>query len=76
MGTGKTDIFVYAHWQGMSDPQLIGTLSAHQGKGRKSFSFEYDTAWLKSKQSFILDFFRSTSSTKIDESVTATVSSQ
>ena len=51
----KTDIFVYAHWQGMPDPQLIGTLSAHQGKGRKSFSFEYDSAWLKSKQSFILD---------------------
>ena len=55
MGTGKTDIFVYAHWQGMSDPQLIGTLSAHQGKGRKSFSFEYDSSWLKSNQSFILD---------------------
>jgi serine/threonine-protein kinase HipA len=55
MGTGKTDIFVYAHWMGMSEPKLIGLLSAHQGKGRKSFSFEYDPIWLQSKQSFLLD---------------------
>lgn len=55
MGTSKTDIFVYAHWQGMPDPKLIGILSAHQGKGRKSFSFEYDTEYLKSKERFLLD---------------------
>lgn len=55
MGTGKTDIFVYAHWMGMPEPKLIGILSAHQGKGRKSFSFEYEAAWLQSKQSFLLD---------------------
>jgi serine/threonine-protein kinase HipA len=55
MGTGKTDIYVYAHWIGMSEPKLIGLLSAHQGKGRKSFSFEYDLMWLQSKQSFLLD---------------------
>lgn len=51
----KTDIFVYAHWQGMPDPKLIGTLSAHQGKGRKSFSFEYDAEYLTSKERFLLD---------------------
>jgi serine/threonine-protein kinase HipA len=55
MGTGKTDIYVYAHWIGMSEPKLIGILSAHQGKGRKSFRFEYDLLWLQSKQSFLLD---------------------
>lgn len=55
MGTSKIDIFVYAHWQGIPDPKLIGTLSAHQGKGRKSFSFEYDTDYLKSKERFLLD---------------------
>ncbi|MEQ8237849.1 MAG: type II toxin-antitoxin system HipA family toxin, partial [Cyclobacteriaceae bacterium] len=55
MGTGKTDIFVYAHWMGMPDPKLIGILSAHQGKGRKSFSLEYDLMWLQSKQPFLLD---------------------
>ena len=55
MAINKTDIFVYAHWKGLNDPQLIGILSAHQGKGRKSFSFEYEKEWLKSNHSFLLD---------------------
>jgi serine/threonine-protein kinase HipA len=55
MTANKTDIFVYAHWLGMCEPKLIGMLSAHQGKGRKSFSFEYDKDWLKSRQLFLLD---------------------
>ena len=55
MAAGKTDILVYAHWRGMAEPKRIGRLSAHQGKGRKSFSFEYDKVYLKSKEVFLLD---------------------
>ncbi|MCK5906185.1 MAG: type II toxin-antitoxin system HipA family toxin [Flavobacteriales bacterium] len=55
MAGNKTDIFVYAHWKGMSEPQKIGILSAHQGKGRKSFSFKYSKEWLNSKEHFLLD---------------------
>lgn len=55
MAIKKINLFVYAHWQGMVEPKLIGTLSAHQGKGRKSFSFEYDKYWIKSEQQFLLD---------------------
>lgn len=55
MATGKTGILVYAHWAGMVEPKCIGTLSAHHGKGRKSFSFEYDSKWIQSEQQFILD---------------------
>jgi len=55
MSTDKTDIYVYAHWAGMVEPAFIGILSAHQGKGRKSFSFAYDQAWLKGKKLFLLD---------------------
>ncbi len=55
MSGKKTDIYVYAHWMGMPDPAFIGVLSAHQGKGRKSFSFEYDEKWLKGKSVFLLD---------------------
>ena len=51
----KTDIFVYAHWLGMTEAKLIGILSAHEGKGRKSFSFEYQKDWLTSNQAFLLD---------------------
>lgn len=55
MSKNKSDIFVYADWLGMESPKLIGILSAHHGKGRKSFSFEYDKSWLQSKEQTLLD---------------------
>jgi len=55
MATIKTDIYVYAHWLGLSEPVLMGILSAHQAKGRKAFSFEYDKTWLKSKAQRLID---------------------
>lgn len=55
MEINKTDIFVYAHWQGMQKPVLIGVLSAQQAKGRQAFSFEYDKQWLNSKNPFLFD---------------------
>lgn len=55
MNTQKQDIFVYAHWMEMLQPKQIGVLSAHQGKGRKSFSFQYNKNWLQTKQQFLLD---------------------
>jgi len=55
MALNKTDIFVYAHWIGLREPGLMGILSVHQGKGRKSLSFEYDESWLKGSNLFLLD---------------------
>lgn len=55
MTTNKTDIYVYAHWKEMSEPKIIGILSAQQAKGKKAFSFEYDKNWLKTEQKFLLD---------------------
>lgn len=55
MAQNKTDIYVYAHWKGMSVPELIGVLSAQQAKGKKAFSFQYDKHWLKSGNQFLLD---------------------
>lgn len=55
MAQNKFDIYVYAHWNGMPDPVLMGMLSAHFAKGKKAFSFEYDKAWLKSEQRHVLD---------------------
>jgi len=55
MAKNKFDIFVYAHWKGMPDPKLMGILCAHYGKGKKSFSFEYDKMWLKSEHLQLLD---------------------
>jgi serine/threonine-protein kinase HipA len=53
--TGKTDIWVYAHWAGMPEPKCIGILSAQQAKSKKAFSFEYDRLWLASKEQLLLD---------------------
>ncbi len=55
MDKPKTDIWVYAHWVGMKDPKCIGILSAHFGKGRKTFSFEYDKDWISSHEQMLLD---------------------
>lgn len=55
MATNKTDIYVYAHWLGLTEPVLLGILSAHQAKGRKAFSFEYDKNWLKSDTQRLID---------------------
>ena len=55
MANQKQDIFVYAHWVEMPEPKLIGVLIAHQAKGRKAFSFEYDIDWISSKEQLLLD---------------------
>ena len=55
MAQGKTNIYVYASWQELKTPTIIGVLSAQQAKGKKAFSFEYDKDWIKSGQVFLLD---------------------
>ncbi len=51
----KTDIWVYADWKGMPSPKCIGILSVQQAKGRKAFSFSYNTDWLNSREQILLD---------------------
>lgn len=55
MAIDKTDILVYADWLQMKSPKLIGILTAHQTKGRKIFSFNYDIEWLASEKPFFFD---------------------
>lgn len=45
----KLNIYVFAHWKPMEEPQLVGTLTALYAKGKKAFSFEYTKEWLTSK---------------------------
>ncbi|MDV4044810.1 toxin HipA [Elizabethkingia anophelis] len=51
----KVDILVYADWIELGGPKLMGVLSAHYGKGRKSFSFEYTKEWIKSNGQILID---------------------
>lgn len=55
MANTKIDIYVYAHWQNIFEPKLVGILSALMGKGKKAFSFEYDKNWLKNEKLYLLD---------------------
>lgn len=48
-------ILVFAHWQGLQHPMLIGTLSAVRSRGKEIFSFEYDPEWLKANYGIQLD---------------------
>ena len=55
MAKNKLDIYVFAYWKPMAEPELIGILSALNAKGKKVFSFEYDKKWIKSKNQMLLD---------------------
>ena len=47
------NIFVYAAWESISKPTLIGILNADLLRGKEIFSFEYDSQWLKNQQFFL-----------------------
>jgi serine/threonine-protein kinase HipA len=51
----KKNIQVYAHWQDLQKPAMMGILSVSPAKGKESFSFEYADAWLKSGFSQMID---------------------
>ncbi|WP_179354352.1 type II toxin-antitoxin system HipA family toxin [Winogradskyella vidalii] len=55
MAKGKFDIYVFADWDGLETPTLVGVLSAHFAKGKKAFSFEYGKDWLKTDAQRLLD---------------------
>ncbi|HLW06050.1 MAG TPA: HipA N-terminal domain-containing protein, partial [Marinilabiliaceae bacterium] len=55
MAGNKFDIYVFADWEALEQPTLVGILSAHFAKGKKAFSFEYDRAWLKTDAHRLLD---------------------
>lgn len=55
MSQNKKDILVYADWFSTKEPNLIGILSSHQGKGKSTFSFKYDSSWLAKEKQFNFD---------------------
>lgn len=42
------DILVYADWEGLEGPRLMGVLSVTHTKGREVFTFAYEKQWLDS----------------------------
>ncbi len=49
------EILVYAHWQGMANPVLMGILHSTISRGSEIFSFEYTKEWMDSGRSQHLD---------------------
>jgi serine/threonine-protein kinase HipA len=44
----QKEIMVYAHWEGMKNPMMMGILQATPTRGKEIFSFEYTREWLSS----------------------------
>jgi len=51
----RTQLLVFAHWQGMPEAQRMGTLLATPVRGKEIFSFEYARDWLASPYAQLLD---------------------
>ena len=51
----KRCVYVYANWQGMEEPVLMGELYSERLKGKEIFSFEYNSTWLASDQAQLID---------------------
>jgi serine/threonine-protein kinase HipA len=54
-GNNLRKIYVYAHWEGMSEPVLMGELRAELVRRKEIFSFSYYDEWLKTNSSQNLD---------------------
>jgi serine/threonine-protein kinase HipA len=48
MSQRARNILVYADWQELGNPTLMGMLSATQMRGKEIFAFEYDKEWMQS----------------------------
>ncbi|MFD2035885.1 type II toxin-antitoxin system HipA family toxin [Belliella marina] len=55
MALERKEIWVYAHWDGIEAPFLMGSLYATPSRGKEIFSFEYDKGWLQSDYAQIID---------------------
>lgn len=51
----KREIIVYADWETLDKPNIMGYLTVTIVRGKEIFSFEYNHEWLNSDNSFLLD---------------------
>ena len=55
MENEKREVFVYADWDGLSEPMLMGKLLVNRTRGKEIFAFEYDSEWMNSEFNMYLD---------------------
>ncbi|WP_020405203.1 type II toxin-antitoxin system HipA family toxin [Hahella ganghwensis] len=49
------EVYVYADWEGLDTPTLVGTLRSTSTRTKEHFSFSYDAAWLTSPNAQQID---------------------
>ncbi len=55
MSNHEKQIYVYANWDKLNEPCLLGILNVSITRGKEVFYFEYDKDWLKSAPAQLLD---------------------
>ena len=55
MALERKEIWVYADWEGIESPLLMGKLFTTPSRGNEIFSFEYDKGWLESDYALMID---------------------
>ena len=55
MENEKREVFVYADWEGLAGPMLMGKLLVNRTRGKEIFAFEYDSEWMNSEFNMYLD---------------------
>ena len=53
--SSNKEVLVYASWQGLKKPQLMGTLYTSRLRGKELFQFEYTSEWIRSKWAVQID---------------------
>lgn len=53
--SNDTAILVYADWQGLEGPKLVGSLNAERVRGNEVFSFTYAEGWLTNDFAQVID---------------------
>ncbi len=51
----KRDVWVYADWESLAEPEKVGLLSAETIRKHEVFYFEYNEQWLSEKHSLAID---------------------
>ncbi len=51
----QKNIYVFADWESLAKPVLMGVLTAYPSRAKEVFAFEYDVDWLKSKHACNID---------------------
>jgi serine/threonine-protein kinase HipA len=51
----KTDVYVFADWEDVAEPTMVGTLRSTVSKNKEHFSFSYAPEWLQSPNAQKID---------------------